>query len=140
MHFGWDATIDGVRYLQAPLSYPQERSSRLASIATGDHFPHGARATPLLVYDAASATFPPRYDAAWSNYYARYPRRSDLCHLLPGYVASQYKAVGGIGKVGYLSEGDNPDSLETGNPMPPWSLGPENAMRVEAAARATKRK
>ncbi|MEW5313334.1 MAG: hypothetical protein WDW38_004911 [Sanguina aurantia] len=31
-HFAWDTTLDGVRYLQAPLCYPTERSRRLKSI------------------------------------------------------------------------------------------------------------
>lgn len=40
-HFGWDATLDGIRYVQAPLSYPNERKMRLASIKI-NNFP-GAR-------------------------------------------------------------------------------------------------
>jgi len=33
-HFSWDATLDdGIRYIQAPLCYPQERKSRLKSIS-----------------------------------------------------------------------------------------------------------
>ena len=38
-HFGWDATIDGIRYVQAALAYPQERKSRMASLDIGlaDH-------------------------------------------------------------------------------------------------------
>jgi len=28
-HFGWDATLDGTRYLQAALAYPEERGYRL---------------------------------------------------------------------------------------------------------------
>ncbi|KAK9816317.1 hypothetical protein WJX74_000882 [Apatococcus lobatus] len=31
-HFGWDATLDGIRYIQAPLCTPRERLGRLGSI------------------------------------------------------------------------------------------------------------
>jgi hypothetical protein len=34
-HFGWDATVEGVRYVQASLCYPQERSMRRKSIEIG---------------------------------------------------------------------------------------------------------
>jgi hypothetical protein len=27
-HFGWDATIEGIRYIQAPVSYPHEWKQR----------------------------------------------------------------------------------------------------------------
>jgi hypothetical protein len=57
-HFGWDSTLDGVRYIQAPLSNPNERKGRLGSVATGETFPHGVPPTPLLLHD--SHGFPPR--------------------------------------------------------------------------------
>ncbi|KAL1522093.1 hypothetical protein AB1Y20_021736 [Prymnesium parvum] len=133
-HFGWDSTVGGVRYVQAPLSYPQERSGRLGTVATGE-FPHGSPPTPLLIYDATNRSFPPRYDAGWSNYYARYPRRADLCHLLAPYVASQYKQVQGVGQVGWLKDGDNPDGSATGHPVPAWALGPASATEFEERQR-----
>ena len=73
-HFGWDATLDGVRYIQACLAYPPERRQRIRSVAIGDGgasgapaFPHDASPAPLLVYDSTSG-FPTQYDAAWSNF------------------------------------------------------------------------
>ena len=32
-HFGWDATLDGTRYVQACLAYPRERHDRLTTVA-----------------------------------------------------------------------------------------------------------
>jgi len=32
-HIRWDETIDGVRYLQRPLGYPQERRGRAYELA-----------------------------------------------------------------------------------------------------------
>ena len=104
-HFGWDATLDGVRYLQAPLSYPEERRARLASIRTGGDFPSSSLPAPLLVYDSAPAAegggFPRRYNAAWSNFYARYARDPTLSNYLPSYSAHLYKAVHGVGQIGW---------------------------------------
>merc|ERR1712194_382889 len=31
-HFGWDADLDGIRYVQAALGYPQEWASRQSSM------------------------------------------------------------------------------------------------------------
>jgi len=125
-HLGWDATIDGVRYLQAPLSYPEERKMRLGTVAISTTFPHGPRPTPLLVYDAATRCQPPRYDAGWSNFYAKYPRRPDLRHLLAPRAAKRYKPVAGVGKVGYLEEADHISRVS-----PAWTLGPPNAVARE---------
>ena len=139
-HFGWDATLDdGVRYLQAPLAYPDERAGRLGTIATGETFPHGEPPTPLLVYDAVARAFPMRYDAGWSNFYAKYPRRPELSHLVAPYVASRYKRVDGVGQVGWLAEGDNPTMSPEGEPTPAWALGPTSALSVEKNVRATGR-
>ena len=129
-HFGWDATLDGVRYLQAPLAYPEERKTRLATVATGVDFPHGD-AFPVLAYDAVRRTFPPRYDAGWSNFYAKYPRCPDLCHLLPPYVAANYQQVHGVGAVGWLRPNDNPTGAADGAITPAWALGPANAVTYE---------
>ena len=139
-HFGWDATLaDGVRYLQAPLSYPEERKGRLGSVATGDTFPHAHPPTPLLVYDASTVSFPPRYDAGWSNWYRRYPRRPDLSHILAPYVASQgYERVPGVGEVGWFGKAVDPHTQEPlGEPLPAWQLGPESAVAFERSQRAS---
>ena len=116
-HFGWDATLDdGVRYVQAALSYPRERDVRLATVATGACFPADAAPAPLLLRDAAAAdgcgAFVPRYDCAWSNFYARYERRADLTHSVPEYVAKRYTRLEG-GAVGW---GEGID--------PVWAFGP----------------
>mgnify|MGYP006144851261 CR=1 FL=1 len=130
-----DATLDdGVRYLQAPLSYPEERQGRLGTVATGE-FPHATPPAPLLVYDARSQTYPPRYDAGWSNFYRKYQRRPDLCHLLPPYSARQYKRIEGVGAVGWFAAGDNPTSDADGATTPAWAMGPASAVRVELALR-----
>jgi hypothetical protein len=34
-HFGWDATLDGIRYIQAPVSYPHEWKQRPTSLTVG---------------------------------------------------------------------------------------------------------
>jgi hypothetical protein len=121
-HLGWDATLDGVRYLQAPLAYPEERKIRLGTVAIGSGFPHGERPAPLLVYDALLSTYPP----GWSNFYARYPRRPDLCHLLAPRAGKRYQPVHGVGKVGYFREGDHVHAV-----TPAWKLGAPNAVRLE---------
>lgn len=64
-HFGWDATLDGIRYFQAALAYPEERGHRLQSLKAGGQFPTATPSTPLLVFDSGRG-FPPRYNAAWS--------------------------------------------------------------------------
>ena len=34
-HFGWDATLGGIRYVQAALAYPEERKKRMPSLEIG---------------------------------------------------------------------------------------------------------
>ena len=50
-HFGWDAEHDGVRFVQPPLGYPQERRKRLQTMACGERFPAVA-GEPLLLWDS----------------------------------------------------------------------------------------
>lgn len=133
-HFGWDTTLDGIRYIQAALSYPHERESRLPTIATGDDFPHGAEPTPVLLYTTtvdestctSSGCFAPRHVTGWSRFYELYPRRPDLTHVVPPYVASHLKRLDG-GAVGW---GDHVQSARA-----VWELGPQSA--IEAAGAAT---
>ena len=135
-HFGWDATHGGTRYVQAPLSYPAERRGRLGSVATGETFPHGEPPTPLMLYDGDSAAFPPTYDAGWSNFYRRYPRRPDLAHILAPYVASNYEPVPGVGEAGWFGDAGDPTTGRTlPEPLPAWKLGPKSAVQFEAAQR-----
>lgn len=35
-HFGWDATLDGIRYVQCPLCYPAERLQRTRTVVLYD--------------------------------------------------------------------------------------------------------
>ncbi|KAH8097774.1 calcineurin-like phosphoesterase [Aureococcus anophagefferens] len=95
-HFGWDATHDGVRYLQPCLAYPSERRVRLTTVAAGD-FPHAKG--PLLVFDGSR--FPARYVCGWSSFYEHNERRPDVTHVVPDYVARAYKRVAGVGEVGW---------------------------------------
>ena len=122
-HFGWDATLDGVRYIQPCLAYPQERRRRLSTVAAGESFPHGERPQPLLLY---ASGFAPRYDAGWSNFYSNYPRQPHVTHLLPPYSARMYEQVEGVGEVGW----------GPGVTQPAWQFGPPSTHSTERAARA----
>lgn len=133
-----DQTIDGIRYIQAPLSYPEERRGRLGSVATGETFPHGQPPTALLIYDSGLRAFPPRYDAGWSNWYTQYPRRADLNHIVAPYVAAQgaYLQVSGVGEVGWFGKARDPFGVLLPEPLPAWRLGPKSAIAFEEAQRA----
>jgi hypothetical protein len=131
-HFGWDATLRGVRYIQAPLSYPKERSGRLGTVATGETFPHGDPPTPVLIFDGAARGFPPRYDAGWSNWYTMYPRMPQLSHILAPWVAGAYKRVPGVGETGWFGDAVDPTTgLRLGTPQSAWKLGPKSAVTFE---------
>ena len=87
-HFAYDLTLpdDGIRYLQAALSYPNERQSRMSTIAIGD-----IHAAPVLVYDSAGqGQFAPKYSCRWSEYYAAHPRRPH-CPDIPPWVSKRYR-------------------------------------------------
>ncbi|KAL6784856.1 hypothetical protein ACKKBF_B03505 [Auxenochlorella protothecoides x Auxenochlorella symbiontica] len=100
-HFAWDATLDGTRYIQAPLCSFRERSRRLQTLRLGlKDLKSVDPATwlPALIYefplDATGAqraawresragqgwsflkggAMPPTYTAAWSEYYRRCER------------------------------------------------------------------
>ena len=111
----------------------------LSASSAGPQFPEGGpstpAATPLLVYDALARAFPPRYDAGWSNFYSKYPRRPDLSHLVPPYVAERYQQVVGVGQIGWLREDDNTSSDPQGEPTPAWALGPSDAGAYEKERR-----
>jgi len=63
-HFGWDAVVGGVRYVQAALAYPAERQRRWRSLEIGE-----LHTEPVLVYDCATGGFA-SHTANWSEYYA----------------------------------------------------------------------
>ena len=82
-HFGWDATIDGVRYIQAPVSYPHEWKQRPGSLtvgpdANGRDFDFSGRrrlAEPCCIFDwEQHGGFAPKMSARWSDHYASNPR------------------------------------------------------------------
>ena len=101
-HFGWDTTIEDVRYVQTPLCYPQERQQRARSISIG---PNGGIAMgPVCVWsvefdsgteDAAHpALLPLQHNAHWSAYYRQNLRTPENTTELSPWVASRYKRVG----------------------------------------------
>ena len=63
-HFGWDATLDGVRYVQAPLATPEERQRRPASLQVGEDF-----ALPMRLYDGDAGGFAKPLPCLWSDHY-----------------------------------------------------------------------
>ena len=98
-HFGWDQTLDGVRYVQAPVSYPHEWRQRPGSLIVGTfdlsraethsevleteaRDACGDRATaaaPLCVWDKVGRErktfgFVPEMTARWSDHYKNTPR------------------------------------------------------------------
>lgn len=101
-HFGWDSTIDGVRYVQTSLCYPQERQQRARSISIG---PNGGIAMgPVCVWSqefggdkadmAGSALLPLQRNAHWSAYYRQNLRTPENTTELSPWVANRYKRVG----------------------------------------------
>ena len=105
-HLAWDATLDGVRYLQGCVGYPNEWATRPASLEIGrlrccPVAPDGrgracelVRDGPLKVWDAA-AGLAGYFGAKWSKHYETYPRRPDVTHVLPPYSAARYAPLAG---------------------------------------------
>ena len=85
MHGGRGATRDGFVVVA-----PRSCCRALAAL--------GAPA-PLLLREGGA--FVPRYRCGWSAFYDVNPRRPDLTHMLPPYVAKQYSCVPGVGEVGW---------------------------------------
>ena len=110
------------------LGYPQERDHRLPTVATGDTFPHGPQPTPVLIYTSGSemeksggeggvcGVWPPPYVAAWSHFYAKFPRKPHVTNIVPPYVANRHTKLPG-GEVGW---GEHVTQA-------PWNLGPLSA-------------
>ncbi|EYU34188.1 hypothetical protein ABFS82_03G030600 [Erythranthe guttata] len=77
-HFCWDAIIDGIRYVQAPLAYPRERRRRMNG---------GENWLPFCIYYGNfEGRLSPCY---WSDYYSVNPRTPDNTQLAP-WVARFY--------------------------------------------------
>ncbi|CAM8937115.1 unnamed protein product [Rhodiola kirilowii] len=79
-HFCWDAVLDGIRYVQAPLAYPRERKRRMNG---------GEDWLPFCVY--SNGKFSERLNPCyWSDYYSINPRDPTNTQLAP-WVARFYR-------------------------------------------------
>ncbi|PIA35335.1 hypothetical protein AQUCO_03500019v1 [Aquilegia coerulea] len=78
-HFCWDAVLDGIRYVQAPLAYPKERKRRMNG---------GENWLPFCIYANGGLTgkLSPCY---WSDYYSDNLREPENTELAP-WVAKFY--------------------------------------------------
>lgn len=81
-HFGWDTTIDGVRYVQAPLATPAERTRRPRSLSLS-----GQPELPMKLYDGDAGRFVRPMRALWSDHYERTARTPDETFPAPWVVA-----------------------------------------------------
>ncbi|PON57739.1 Calcineurin-like phosphoesterase domain, apaH type [Parasponia andersonii] len=72
-HFCWDAVVNGIRYVQAPLAYPRERKKRMNG---------GENWLPFCIYSQGkfSDKISPCY---WSDYYSLNPRTPHNTELAP---------------------------------------------------------
>ncbi|PON53601.1 Calcineurin-like phosphoesterase domain, apaH type [Trema orientale] len=72
-HFCWDAVVNGIRYVQAPLAYPRERKRRMNG---------GENWLPFCIYSQGkfSDKISPCY---WSDYYSLNPRTPHNTELAP---------------------------------------------------------
>ncbi|KAF8036022.1 hypothetical protein BT93_C1903 [Corymbia citriodora subsp. variegata] len=78
-HFCWDAVLDGIRYVQAPLAYPRERKRRMNG---------GENWLPFCIY--SDGEFAERLSPCyWSDYYSVNPRQPRNTELAP-WVARFY--------------------------------------------------
>ncbi|KAL4632849.1 hypothetical protein ACB092_04G081000 [Castanea dentata] len=78
-HFCWDAVLDGIRYVQAPLAYPRERKRRMNG---------GEDWLPFCIYSGGN--FADRLSPCyWSDYYSANPRTPHNTELAP-WVARFY--------------------------------------------------
>ena len=93
-HFGWDHTIDGIRYIQAPVSYPHEWKQRPGSLTVGPDSLGTAfdLSTRLDASDAPLCVWAPQSEgrggfakemrARWSDHYKENPRRPENTELM----------------------------------------------------------
>lgn len=72
-HFCWDAVLDGIRYIQAPLAYPRERKRRMNG---------GEDWLPFCIYydGHLGDMLSPCY---WSDYYSKNKREPENVELAP---------------------------------------------------------
>jgi hypothetical protein len=77
-----DTTIDGVRYVQAPLATPAERTRRPRSLSLS-----GQPELPMKLYDGDAGRFVRPMRALWSDHYERTARTPDETFPAPWVVA-----------------------------------------------------
>ncbi|KAM7479545.1 hypothetical protein LguiA_027758 [Lonicera macranthoides] len=81
-HFCWDAMLDGIRYVQAPLAYPRERRRRMNG---------GEDWLPFCIY--SDGQFAEKLSSCyWSDYYSINPRSPHITQLAP-WVAKFYRQL-----------------------------------------------
>ena len=91
-HFGWDMTLQGIRYIQAPVSYPNEWKQRPGSLtvgpdARGAEFnlaPHAQQPlddAPLCIWGEKCGGFVGPMNARWSDHYNSNPREPENMEL-----------------------------------------------------------
>ena len=64
-HFGWDHTLDGIRYVQCPLATPNEREYRPNTLSVGQP----AEPPPMRLFDADTCDVCAHRPAVWSEHY-----------------------------------------------------------------------
>eukprot|EP00435_Cladocopium_sp_Y103_P015782 s551_g3.t2 len=115
-HFGYDMDVDGIRYLQAALGTPVERTWGSSIVTLGD-FPQERR--PCLVWSGA---WSPRHRSAWTQYYQRYGRRAEVTELVPSVCCNLYTPkVTAACRSGWIK-----------GRMPIWLFGPLETRLQEA--------
>jgi len=112
-HYGWDADIDGVRYLQGALGTVSERSLDAVRLSV-DGFLDGSciGSAPLLVFDNGSV--PPLRRSPFATFYTFYKRDARNTSIIAPWVAKGLKKIkGGGGLVSLRGR------------APPWLMAPE---------------
>lgn len=114
-HLSWDATIDGVRYVQVPLAYPREWEQRRKSLEIGSmKGEESENRYPVCIWDSTmssdagkdedSSVEPPTgfpqgwLGGWWSKYYAIMPRQPHRNQELSPWAARMYRQLPG-GKI-----------------------------------------
>ena len=78
-HFGWNQTLDGVRYVQAALATPSEWVKRPRSLVVGEFSNESDE--PLCVFK--DGEFINDHRAMWSDYYSMHERAPEDVELAP---------------------------------------------------------